>query len=420
MSLPKPESRRAAPLLLIAAIGLLVYGAQAFLYPHAPGGDELRYLQCARHITEGYLTPSDNPDYVNGPGYPAVLALFVTWDGPRYLCVRLLHACLITGAALLLYVTVAHYAGRVWAMVGALFLLLHPNTGRITPQLLTEPLTLLCMCAFAWSFCRMQRSPRWALWMPVVAVALAWVILTRVMFGHVAVAMLVLSLGAALLWRGMRTPLLRTAAVMAAALALCIPYLADTHEKTGRLYCWSTNSGEVLYWLTSTNPGERGNWFDYKDAMTHRDLAANHREFFERVTKLPALERDAEFMAAAMRNIKANPNGVLRNWVSNVVRLCFNSPRSFKPEELKTLFITIFNGTLLAMGALAVVLACRIPGALPPELGLLWIFAAIYFGGSTLAASLARYFLPIVPLLWLAVATVLSRTMSIRFGLKKL
>jgi hypothetical protein len=349
-----------------------------------------------------------------------VLALFVNWDGPRYLCVRLLHACLITGAALMLYVTVAHYAGRAWALAGALFLLLHPNTGRITPQLLTEPLTLLCMCVFAWSFCRMQRSPRWALWMPVVAVALAGVMLTRVMFGHVAVAVLVLCLGAALLWKGMRTPLLRTVAVMATALALCTPYLADTHEKTGRLYCWSTNSGEVLYWLTSTNPGECGNWFDYKDAMTHRDLAPNHREFFERVTKLPALERDAEFMAAAVRNIKADPKGVLRNWVSNVVRLCFNSPRSFKPEELKTLFITMFNGTLLAMVALALVLAWRNPGALPAEVGLLWAFAAVYFGGSTLAASLARYFLPIVPLLWLVVATVLSRTMSIRLGLKKL
>jgi hypothetical protein len=66
------------------------------------------------------------------------------------------------------------------------------------------------------------------------------------------------------------------------------------------------------------------------------------------------------------------------------------------------------------------VLAWRNPGALPVEVGLLWAFAAIYFGGSTLASSLARYFLPITPLLWLAVATVLSRTVSIRFGLRKL
>ena len=357
---------------------------------------------------------------MNGPGYPAVVALFLKWDGPRYLCLRLLHACLITSAASLLFLTVNHYAGRRWALAGALFLLLHPNTMKITPQLLTEPLTLMCVCAFAWSFCKMQRSEKWMPWALFSAFALGWLILTRVMFGHVTTAMLVFCAAGALFWKSMRTPLLRTMAVAVVALAMCIPYLADTHEKTGKLYCWSTNSGELLYWFTSTNPGECGNWFDYNDAMNHRDLAASHREFFERVTKLPALQRDAAFMEAAKEHIKANPKGVLHNWVCNVVRLCFNTPRSFKPEELKTTVIFLFNGSLIAMVLFAFVILCKNHKALSPEVGLLWLFSAIYFGGSTLAASLARYFLPITPLLWLVAATVLSRTVGIRFSSKKL
>src|SRR6188768_3449717 len=138
MSSPIPESRRLTrDLLIVLAVGLLVHGAQAFLYPHAPVGDELRYLECARYITDGYLTPADNPDYVNGPGYPALLTLFLNWDGPHYYGVRLLHACLVTWAALMFFRTVAHYANRRWALAGALFLILHPNTMRITPQLLT-------------------------------------------------------------------------------------------------------------------------------------------------------------------------------------------------------------------------------------------------------------------------------------------
>jgi 4-amino-4-deoxy-L-arabinose transferase-like glycosyltransferase len=416
---PPPESRVfARDILIVLVVGLLVYGAQAFLYPHPLVGDELRYLQCARYITEGRLTPAENPDYVNGPGYPAVLTLFLNWDGPRYLGVRLLHACLTTGAALMLFLTTAHYAGRRWALAGALFLLLHPNTMRITPQLLTEPLTLMCICTFIWSFCKALRSEKWLRWALLSVVALAWAILTRVMFGHVTVAILIFAGAAFLFWKRQRQPLGRTVAVAAAALLLCVPYLADTHEKTGKLYCWSTNSGELLYWMTSTNPGERGNWFDYKDAMTHRDLAANHREFFQRVTALPALQRDAAFMEAAKEHIKADPKGVCFNWVCNVVRLCFNTPRSFKPEELKTLVITAFNGPLIIMVVLAFVLAWRNPGALPMEVAILWAFAAIYFGGSTLASSLARYFLVITPLLWVAAATVLSRTMSIRLGIR--
>jgi hypothetical protein len=80
--------------------------------------------------------------------------------------------------------------------------------------------------------------------------------------------------------------------------------------------------------------------------------------------------------------------------------------------------ITAFNGPLLIMVLLAFVLAWRAPQVLPMELAILWAFAAIYFGGSTLASSLARYFLVITPLLWVAVATVLSRTMSIRLGIR--
>lgn len=420
MSPPSEPRRLSWALLIVLGTGLLIHGAQAFLYPYPPVGDELRYLQCARYITEGRLTPTEDPDYVNGPGYPAVLALFVKWDGPRYLGVRLLHACLVTGAAMMLFLTVAHYAGKGWALAGALFLILHPNTMRITPQLLTEPLTLFCVCTFLWSFCKMQRSEKWMPWALLSAFALGWLILTRVMFGHVAITLLLLCLAGCVFWKRMRPTLLRAAMVAAAGLVICVPYLADTHEKTGKLYCWSTNSGEVLYWLTSTYPGECGNWFDYNDAMNHRDLAANHREFFERITKLPALQRDAALMDQALKNIKANPRGVLQNWVCNVVRLCFNTPRSFKAEELKTLVITAFNASLLAMVLLAGVLVLKFPEALPPEIGLLWLFAAIYFGGSTLAASLARYFLVITPLLWLAAATVLTETLSIHLKPRKL
>jgi hypothetical protein len=110
----------------------------------------------------------------------------------------------------------------------------------------------------------------------------------------------------------------------------------------------------------------------------------------------------------------------MKNWVHNVVRLCFNSPRSFHEEELKTLVITTFNAPLLVMVVLSMFLAWRNPEVLPVEVGLLWAFAAIYFGGSTLASSLARYFLVITPLLWLFSATILSRTVSMRLGVKKL
>lgn len=417
---PSTSPRRFSSVHLIILVGLLIYGGQGLFFPYPPVGDEKRYLQCAHYITEGYLTPADNPDYVNGPGYPAILALFVNWDGPDYRWVRMLHACFTTTAAVLLFLTTSYYAGRRWALAGALFLLLHPNALRITPQLLTEPTTLLCICSFMWSFCKMQRAEKWLPWALLCGGTLAWLILTRVMFGHVTMASLLFGSVAWLVWKSQRQALTRLLAVTSLGLVLCIPYLADTYEKTGKLYAWSTNSGEVLYWLTSTYPGECGNWFDYRDAMNHRDLAKNHREFFERVTQLPALQRDAAFMAQAKENIRSNPKGVLHNWMSNVVRLCFNTPRSFKPEELKTTAIIAFNGPLLVFVGFSLLLVVRRPETLPIEVAMMGIFAGIYFGGSTLASSLARYFLVITPLLWLVIATVLRRNVRMTLEMKRL
>jgi hypothetical protein len=165
--------------------------------------------------------------------------------------------------------------------------------------------------------------------------------------------------------------------------------------------------------MTSTNPGENGYWFDYNDAMHHPELAPHHRGFFERVSKLKVLEREAAFTEQAMKNLKANPKGVAHNWVCNTVRLFLGFPRSHRPEELATLAFVVFNGSLLVLGGCAVGLVGRRPGSFPKELWFLGIFTVIYLGGSTLASSLARYFLVVTPLLWPVVAAAITRNVSL-------
>ena len=121
---------------VILILCLSLHGVRALNHSHEPVGDEIRYLSCARNITQGFLVPDDNPDFVNGPGYPALLAPFLAFD-LSLKWARLLNAFLISGAVMLLFRTVKHYEGLGWAVASAVFLMVHPNTLRITPQLLT-------------------------------------------------------------------------------------------------------------------------------------------------------------------------------------------------------------------------------------------------------------------------------------------
>lgn len=404
---------------VLMAASALIYAALAFtVEPDILVGDEARYVSFARNLTQGFYVTEDHPDFLNGPGYPLVLVPFVA-AGWSFLWARMLNGIFIGAAAVFLFRTVKHYAGQGWALAAAFVVMVHPNSLRTGTQLLTEPLTLTCVCAWLWSFCLCLRGERRVWWWGAVsAISLACLVMTRVIFGHVITVMFLAGAVALVFTKKSRPQLYRSLAVMAAAFVLCLPYLAYTKATTGKSFCWSTVSGELLYWMTSTNPGENGYWFSYEAAMTEPDLAPNHREFFERVTKLPVLERDAAFGEQAVRNLKANPKGVLRNWACNVVRLPLGFPRAFHTEDLKTVAVVAFNGPMLLLCFGASLLVVRCPRCVPTELGFVAVFALVYLGGSTLASSVARYFLVVTPLLWPVIAVIFARNLSIRLNAK--
>ena len=396
------------------ASAVVVYTALAFVcHSDTLIWDEARYIECAGNLSKGWLASANNTDFVNGPGYPIVLWPFVA-TGVSLLWPRILNGFLVAFAAVLLHRTVRHYAGTRWAAAAALMVMLHPSLLRLGPYIMTEPLTTFCICAFLWSFTHALRAPclSWR-WIAAAAFSFGFLIMTRVIFGHVVLVMLSGSLVALLFFRGLRTALARTALICALAFALCIPYLAYTKAHTGQTLCWSTNGGELLYWMTSHHPGENGHWFSYDDATTLPELAPNHKAFTERVHKLSVPEREAEFSKAAREHIRTSPSAVAYNWACNISRLFFGFPRSFQAEEIVMAPIIIFNAPLLFLLAAAVVLAVRRPRSVPTEVGILFVMALIYFGGSTLASGLPRYFLIITPVLWLFTSTVLSRNVRL-------
>ncbi|RBP36062.1 hypothetical protein DES53_11810 [Roseimicrobium gellanilyticum] len=373
-------------------------------------GDEPRYWACAENMTKGYLVTDDNPDFVNGPGYTIALYPYVKFGIPLYWA-RIQNAVFCALAAAFLFRTVRTWASDGWAKIATAWFVLHPDTWINAKDIVTESLTFLLVSALAWSFMRTltAKSGAWK-WVLLTSVILTWLVMTRVMFGHVITAMLVGSLGCWAVWKSLRQTWGRTVGVLALSFLMCQPYLFYTKAKTGTYYRWSTNSGELLYWATATSPGTNGHWYNYDEAQNLPQLAPYHREFIARIIKLPVLEREAEFTRVAKENLRTAPKSKLAyNWVCNVCRYFIGLPAAFKNEGLTTVIIVCFHVPFLILMAAAAWFALRRPFQQPGPLIVLAVFACIYMGGSTLATARSRYFTVITPVLWVVATPLLRR-----------
>jgi len=375
-------------------------------HSNEPIWDEARYIEYATNLTQGFYVTDEEPNFVNGPAYPIVLMPFVG-GGSAWLWARLLNAFFMAGAVGFVWLTVRQYAGSAWAFAGAALTGFHPTLLWMGFSLMSEPLSTFTLTGFVWSFTHALRERRWT-WTLLAALFFGWLILTRVFFGHVLMATSVLCF-MLLIIKDWRPALLRALFILGGAFLFCTPYLAYTQAKTGQALCWSTNSGELLYWMSSHHEGENGHWFGKADVRELPEVAPLHDAFYQEVLKRPILEREAMLKSAALANFKSNPARIGYNWVCNLTRLAFGFPRSHQPEELRTILLIIFNGPIIFMAMVAGIIGLWHWKTVPVEIWLLMGMTAFYLGGTTLAPSLPRYFVLMVPVLWVGIAQVWSR-----------
>lgn len=401
----------------ILLVGVLLVYVVVTLVANRPDliWDEGRYLDYAKNLTQGFYAAPNNPDIINGPGYPIILAPLL-WLKAPLLAMRMLNALFMALAAWCCFRAVLPYAGSRWALAAALVTAFHPSLVRTAPYLMTEPVALACIAGFGWAFTSALWSIQWRLRSALVAaLAFAWLIMTRVFFGNVLLAMILVVLGLFPFWHQQRRMLLRALSIFGITLALCLPWLHYTHSRTGDFPCWSTNGGELLYWATSTQPGENGHWFSEEDAQNKPELVANgHRDFYRAHYYLPVKEREAALKKKAVENLKANPLGALKNWLSNWGRLLFGFPRSFQAEELLILVLVLVNGPLILAVLLAAYFGWLHCLTTPPEFLLLTAMVVVYLGGTSLLPGLPRYTIVVWPWVIIPVADILSRHLRLK------
>jgi 4-amino-4-deoxy-L-arabinose transferase-like glycosyltransferase len=397
---------------------LLVYFAVTILAPANENlyDDEAGYLGLAHLLTHGrFLTGRDDlvdggPEYPNlwfGPGLPLVLAPFVALHVPVELLRLVGPLCLFAAVLVfrrLLTLAVAPRAAFVGAAALALFVPLYT----VIAFLHSEPLALLLVVFGLYATARHVRFGGNGSLIGAGA-AFAGLALTRVAFGWI-LALLVALYGVA--WARRRTSFLRRlTAIHVIALAFCVPWLAYTYGVTHHVFYWGSSGALSLYWMSSPQSGDRGDWHG-ADSVFRDPQLAPHRPLFRRLEGLPLVEQNRALERGAIRNVVHHPLKFAWNIVENVSRMLFNVPYSFKAPKMTSLVYAVPTAILLIVLALSAVGASR-PRA-PEALPIAALLAAT-FALHAVLAGYPRLLFPIVPaVIWFAVVNFASRSSGSR------
>ena len=396
---------RPTPALTILLLLLVLYGLLGQAPPVAIR-DEVSFLSGSQRLLDGFYADqaaNANPrNYLwHGPGLPVLLAPLVAADLPLSLM------RVVIGPLLLWVALVAFYrllrrdlpqrAAVIWTCALAAYVPFYP----FLRQLQKEPLAILLVTLAMLAFTRGMATGR-VREIAGAGAALAALVMVRLEYGWVLIAMLALALGWWVVGRH-KPQARRLAAATAIGLALCTPWLAYTHALTGRALYWNSSSGLSLYWMSPTGPGQTGEWHSPR---TVRDDAAyeRYKPFFARVARLQPLEQDDVLRTEAVRNIRSAPTKYARNVAANTGRLFFSVPDTTARRPAVIAGLIVFNTLLLGAVVLAAVRLRRHRGSIPPAVVAVALLATCSIGVHLFASASPRMLMPVIPMLmWLVV-----------------
>lgn len=413
------------PLLALYIVVVAVFSSDKIV------GDESRYIEYATHLTQGYFVDADNPNLRNGPGYPLVLAPFLAFDaGPFTL--RLLNAFIIFIGVVYFKKTVELFTKNKYAIVLAYLIGLYPPLIQRMPFVFTEPLSFMLLCGAIFHLCKLYQIEKID-WKQQITASfyLGFLVLVKVIFFQVIAVSLVL-LGGIYLFRR-HLPIKKASFVILGSFLFISPYLIFAYSITGKPFYLGTQGGEILYHRSTPYEKEWGNWFSRnsvlygeKDrgdqAKTYQDLSTlskNHRDFYLKTEPLTFIERDSAFKAQAIRNIKAHPMKYLKNTTSNVGRLLFHFPFSYRTQGMSAYGYMIPNMFIVVLWIISLYPFLLARKKVPFEIKAVMTFALIYAGGMFLLQGKGRHFIFVVPAMVLFCTFIYTNILKITLAKHK-
>lgn len=389
-------------------------------------GDEARYVIYGQNLAAGYYAEATNPALWCGPGYPLVLAPFFALSVPLIFA-KLLNAFFIFFA--LAYFCKAFLLlnlGRKTALIATYVLGCYPPIAKWTHLLYTEPLAFMLICIFLCYAIKILSSthPSRTDWL-FGALALGYLALTKVIFGHVIVVSLVFSL-AWLVWSRKKMAR-RSSLLLAGGFVFFTPFLVYTYFLTGKYFYSGTQGGELLYFRSSPYDEEYGDWLnkayifddlDQRPKGTYCDLPIlrkNHQPFYNQIKDLSWVQKDSIFKKKAIEQMGHYPIKYLKNTVANICRIFFNYPYSYRKHTLAVYGHMLPNMFILNALLLTMVAWIRSRRMLPISLLAPLIFISIYLGGIILTHGSARNFNVIVPFIFCFIGFICTKIIYVGF-----
>jgi hypothetical protein len=394
-------------------------------------GDEARYIQFAQNLLHGFYSPPyPKIDLINGPGYPILLVPFVALKLPL-ISITLFNAVLHYLSIVLLYRSVLLITDSIKKSLivsvcwGSYFL-----AWQEMPCTMTETVTLFLISLFSFLLLRIFKEANKPVPYNQLILAgfiLGFLILTKVIFAYAVVFLLVITTLIYLLNKASSAYKYLLYVIVAAMITIS-PYLIYTYHLTGKVFYLSSEGGKVLYWMTSTNENEYGDWNNNYFTANCKEggsfcnadlIRKNHEEDIQRINNTKTvLETDSLFKAMAVRNIKAHPVKYVKNWFANIGRLLFGFPASYYFQSPTTL-VRIYINSLLLIGMLySLFLTILNWKNMPPQILFLVALILLYLFDSSLVSAYPRQFTVIVPAVLIWMVYVIGGTIKINWSLK--
>jgi len=389
-------------------------------------GDEIRYADFAWRLLHGYYSPpAPHIDLWNGPGYPLTIVPFMALK-IHALTITLMNALYQYLAVVFLYKALKLITSHKMALLFTLPLAIYPNALSILPILYTEAFTCFLVSSFIYAITLSYTRGRMK-YAVIAGLVLGYLTLTKIIFGYVLIIGLVACL-LMLLSKKNRPYHILSIKVLLIAFTVTLPYLAYTYHMTGKAFYWGNSGGMSLYWMSSPYENEYGDWklpdltnkqypMLFKSPEGSVMLKKNHSKEVNFILKHNAVEQDALFKQAAIKNIENHPFKFVTNYYYNVSRMLFNFPYSYSYQD-GAIVGNIIRGSLLLWASLiGVALTFVNWRRIIYPVKFLLLITGVYLLLSGALSAYPRQLDVMIPVLlfWLGILASNMKKLSIRF-----
>lgn len=407
-------------------------------------GDEDRYLMYAENLTKGfYSPPAPGIDLGNGPGYSLIITPLIALNLPL-IFIKLLNAVFYYLSVVLLFKSLEKFSSFRLSAIVTLFWAIYPMSFEKMTSVLPEALaaSLIPLILFftinAFKHTDHKKARKHILF---AGIAIGYLALVKPIFGYVIMAMIT---GTFVLFLIKRRNInyRKSLVLIIVAFLTTTPYLAYTYRLTGKMFYWSSFGGNNLYWMSSPDKEEYGDWMPfppssldlYRIAGGDSLIILRHQKDFDALLEnkkvreanirdggmIPNLTngvaQDDLLKEIAIQNIKAHPIKFLQNIISNIGRMVFNYPNSYTLQKPSMLSRLPVNGILVVISLFSLIPTFLNWRKIMYPVRFLLVFSMIYFGGSSLGSADPRMFTVIVPVLLVWMAYILPKSIFLKLN----